>query len=157
MQAGALRMNGAGSAFERPIRIEYRPSFRLLLLLVVAHLGAGAALPMSGIPDWAKFAAAVLVVASLALRARAWLRELSTPAPPVLLLNARDEWQLLRANGTERMTVGADCVALPCVIILHLRDASRANRFFVLCADNVAPEILRRLRVRLRFPLSAPD
>jgi hypothetical protein len=157
MQAGALRMNEAGSAFESAIRIEYRPSSYVAALLAIAHLGALAAVALAGIPFWCKALAAGLVAASLLRGLRGWLREFRDPAPPVLQLNGRDEWHLLRANGSDPMSRGTECVVLPWLVVLHLRDSARADRFFILAPDSLPPQVLRRLRVRLRFPLARVD
>ena len=150
-------MSEAGSAFERPIRIEYRPSPRVVTVLAIMHLGALAAVAISGMPGWAKFCAAALIAAALFRLARQWLREFQDPVPPTLLLNGRDEWRLLRRRGSERLTAGTDSLSLPGLTILHLRDEAGSNRFFILAPDNAPADILRRLRVRLRFPVARAD
>jgi hypothetical protein len=155
LQAGALHVNGAGSAFERPIRIICRPSLRVTIVLVVMHLGAFAAIALSGIPVAAKLASGALVGASLFAHSRRMQRGFLEPEPPVLQLDGRDEWHLLRAGNDERMTPGSDTVALPWLVVLHLRDAARTGRFFILTTDNVPSDALRRLCVRLRYPLDA--
>lgn len=148
-------MNEAGNAFERPIRLAYRPSVCVMLLLIVMHLGALAAVALSGIGLAAKFAAALLMAVTLIAHLRRTLRELLDPEPPVLQLDGRDEWRLLRTGGSDRMTAGPDSLALPWLVVLHLRDAAQAGRFFILAPDNASRDVLRRLCVRLRFPLRA--
>jgi len=150
-------MREAGSAFEGPIRIEYRPSPRVLALQVVMYLGAIVAVALSGIPDWARLATATLVIAILVHRSRRWWREFFDPAPPILQLNARDEWRLQHAGRNGRLTLGTETVSLPGLIVLHLRDEARSDRYFLLAPDNAPRDVLRRLRVRLRFPIARPD
>lgn len=157
MQAGALRVNEAGSAFEHTIRIAYRPSPRALTLFTAMHLGALPPVVLCGLPLSVKFCIAALVTVSLAVQSRQWRRALRDPAPSILQLNARDEWRLERRGVSARMTAGADSVVLPGLILLHLRDEARASRFFILAPDNTPADVLRRLGVRLRFPISAAD
>jgi hypothetical protein len=154
LQAGALRVSEAGNAFERPIRLAYRPSVCVMTLLIVMHLGALVAVALSGIADPAKFAAGVLVAVALVAQLRRMLRGLRDPEPPVLQLDGRDEWRLLRAGDSDRATTGPDSLALPWLVVLHLRDAAQANRFFILTPDNAPRDVLRRLCVRLRFTLA---
>jgi hypothetical protein len=156
LQAGALRVDKAGNALEHPIRIEWRPSLRVAALLATVHLGALAAVALAGIPGWLKFVIDALIAAVFIGRARRTLREYLDPAPPVLQLNRRDEWHLLRAGGSDRLAPGSESFSHPSLIVLHLRDAAGASRFFVLAGDNAGRDDLRRLRVRLRFPISRP-
>lgn len=149
-------MSKAGSAFEHPIRIECRPSLRVAALLAAVHLGALAAVMLAGIPAWLKVVGGALIAAVFIERARRTLREYFDPAPPLLQLNRRDEWHLLRADGSDRLTPGSESFSHPSLIVLHLRDPAGASRFFVLAGDNAGRDDLRRLRVRLRFPISGP-
>lgn len=148
-------MNGAGSAFERPIRIVCRPSLRVTIVLVLMHLGAFAAVALSGISAVAKLAAGLLITASVLTQWRRVRREFLEREPPVLQLDGRDEWRLLHADRDEPMTPGSDTVALPWLVVLHLRDPARTGRFFILTTDNVPRDVLRRLCVRLRYPLDS--
>jgi hypothetical protein len=146
-------MNEAGSAFESPIRFEYRPPLRFILLLAVMHVGAIVAVLLSDIPAWIQTALVALAGASLFGGCGRWLHGARDPAPPVLQLNSRDEWLLLRAGHGELMQLGDECVVLPWLVVLHLRNATGASHFFILGTDNMRSDMLRRLRVRLRFPI----
>jgi len=150
-------MSEAGSAFERPIRIEYRPSPRMLVLFAAMHLGAVAAVALTGGSAGMKACIAALVAAVLLRQSRQWRSALRDTAPPILQLDAGDQWRLLHDGRSERMSLGTDCLALPGLIVLHLRDEARANRFFILAPDNAPRDALRRLRVRLRYPIATGE
>jgi hypothetical protein len=128
---------------------------RVKIVLAVMHLGAFAAVVLSGIPAAAKLAASVLISASVLAQWRRMRREFPEREPPVLQLDGRDEWRLLHADKDEPMTPGSDTVALPWLVVLHLRDPARTGRFFILTTDNVPRDVLRRLCVRLRYPLDS--
>jgi len=150
-------VNGAGSAFERPFRIAYRPSPRVVMLLAAMHLGAVPTVLLSGIPGPVKVVASMLVIAALIRASREWRRAFRDPDPPILQLNARDEWRLREAGDERAVSMGMDCLSVPGLIILHVRDAVRGDRFFVLASDNAPADVLRRLRVRLRYPVARSE
>lgn len=64
-----------------------------------------------------------------------------------------DGWQLWsQRDGWQPVQLMADSLALPWLIVLRFRPAGAwLTRSICIPADSLAPELHRRLRVRLRF------
>ncbi|MBO3276486.1 protein YgfX [Pseudomonas schmalbachii] len=78
---------------------------------------------------------------------------LRSPVSYGALRHAADGWQLWNERaGWQRVQLRPDSLALPQLIVLRFRrPGCLFSEGFCLPADSLAPEIHRRLRVRLRF------
>ena len=69
-------------------------------------------------------------------------------------LDGQDRWQLLREDGkTLRLKRLPGSVVHPWLVVLRFKDEEGRVYSQALRADNIDEASLRRLRVRLRFPL----
>lgn len=136
-----------------PLYLKRYPSRVLAVYLVAVHGGVLALLP--GLALWwelkALLSLAILVSFYLSLRGQALL--LSPRAIVQISWDGHNVWRLRQRDGRERVgkllpggLVGPRLVVLNFVLGPWWRRAS-----VVLLPDNVNPEVLRRLRVRLRI------
>lgn len=74
----------------------------------------------------------------------------------VLRLEAMPEVTLIQKDGQHlSATLGAGSVILPWLVLLDLRLGGSRRRSVVLCADSLDADSLRRLRVSLKWEVSA--
>lgn len=135
------------------LRIALQPSRMLASLLACAHLIAALAV-LAAVAQWSLRALAGIALLASALRAIACHASLRAPRA-VTALEFRDplECTLVQRDGSrvEAQVQGSSYVT-PRLLVLHLRQPDgRGRRFVVLMADSIAPQSLRRLRVRLRW------
>lgn len=134
-----------------PLELVPRPSRRLLALVLVSHLAALAATgALAMAPGW-RWALAGLVLLSLGyqLWAGVWRRA------PWSVYAARWDalgWQLTRRNGRALdARLLADSYVGVGLVVLNFRIGRLRRATLVLTADALDPDLLRRLRVRLRL------
>lgn len=125
----------------------------MAILSVVMHAGAATAVLSSAIPG--------PVQACIALGLAGWciVQVLGFHAerkrsPRDLILTVRGEWRLLGADGVAQELIPAPQVFVhPWLIVLHFGSGRGVRHVFALTPDNTDADVLRRLRVRLRFPM----
>jgi toxin CptA len=128
-----------------PIAFDYRPSLRLIALLLVAAALAGVSLAISAIPPLAKAIIAVVAAGYFGISLRRFV--LHTPARVVWQSSGR--WSLVDRRHCER---DADLIRAAVRgewLLIELRSAHRTPAALVLAPDNSDAEIRRALRVRL--------
>lgn len=136
---------------ERPLFIRYRSSKRVAVVDALAHAGAVCCLVLADIPAWAALPTGIAVLAHYYHSLRQYL----TPARCILKLDQHDHWQLLPDGcAALRLTLLPGALVLTRLVVLRFRDAGGRVRQFVLTTDNLDEQTLRRLRARLRWPLS---
>ena len=142
--------------FGLPLIIPCKPSRGMATLSAVLHAGAALAVLVSAISAPVKICIVAGIAAAGILRlSRAGL--VRGDAARHLLLTARDEWRLVAADGgVEELVPVWPAFVHPGLVILHFASGTGARRVFVLTPDNSSQETLRRLRVRLRFPIRKP-
>ena len=140
--------------FEQPIQINLRISYRLSLLVHIAHAGALVCLFLLDIPAFVKVLIALLILISFAhIRKQHLLKEM-IHAPVWLLLTGTDEWWLKFADGRIEITsLMPGSYVHPWLIIIPLRVRGKVHRILITSDGVDDPESLRRLRVRLIHPL----
>ena len=140
--------------FELPLSIPCRPSQGLAILSVITYAGAVAAVLMSAVP----VPVMVFIVTGLAagcIRQLFRLGKDHSRTPPHLILTVREDWRLVAADGTtEELVRAVPAFVHPWLVILHFASGGGSRHVFALTPDNTEAETLRRLRVRLRFPLT---
>ncbi|MGH8662734.1 MAG: protein YgfX [Burkholderiales bacterium] len=135
------------------LRVELRASRALACALALAHAAAAGA-AMVALPQWyARVLAGVALLANACwtLRRHALLR-----APgAVVALDFRGECEcsIARRDGSRLgCRVQGSSYVSTWLVVLHLEEPGRRLlRYVVLAPDSVAPDRLRRLRVRLRW------
>jgi toxin CptA len=127
------------------IAFDYRPSRWLAVAVGGVAFLACVALALSGMPLWAKLAAASVACLCVAhsLR-RFWL----VPVRRVAWLEA-GHWRIAEADGGEHVAELERAVVRGAWIILRLRRSARERLVLVLGPDNSEADLRRRLRVRL--------
>jgi len=147
-------MEHRDSAFGLPLLVRYRPSRRWAAVLAVAYTGAGACLLAAALPAWTLYPLAALLLISALRQSRELRRGFITANPPILMLDHADEWHLKPEVGamlTLRLQPGS--FVHPWLIVLRFCDDHGCGRVFLLDRDNTEADVLRRLRVRLRFKM----
>lgn len=134
-----------------PLEVVPRPSRRLLALVLISHLaGLAVTAGLDLAPGW-RWALAALVLLSLGyqLVAGVWRRA------PWSVCAARWDalgWQLTLRNGREREArLLADSYVGVGLVVLNFRVGRFRRATLVLTADALDPDLLRRLRARLRL------
>ena len=132
-----------------PIRIQPGFSRRLAALVLLTHGAAlAAALALPG--AWRMLALAVTL--SLAYH---WTTHVSRRAPwsvASVTWDADGRWQVVRRSGQEiEARLSPATFVANWLVALYLRDGALGRIALPLFADALDPEVLRRLRVRLRL------
>ena len=135
---------------EAPIVVPGKPSPRLMAVDIMVHLGAllGLFLADFGL-GWKALAGVVI-----AWRGVCSLRSRLAQAQLSFRLDGQDRWWLLREDGKAlRLKRLPGSLVHPRLVVLRFKDENGRVYSQVLRADNMDAPSLRRLRVRLRFPL----
>ncbi len=146
---------------EMPIFIDYRPSLRLGIFNTLIHFGAIFCLLLTDIPLVLTGLVGTCVLVHYACYARRYLRALNGRTKALLKLDKQNRWQLIRAGGeTSEEIIDLDLLpgtlVHPLIVALRFKDETGRIRACVMTPDNLDKQTLRRLRVRLRFPLRSP-
>jgi len=130
--------------------------------LILTHAAAAAAIAPLPIPWYARAGLLALVVASLGYQGGMHLLRRLPWAVREALLESEGSWVLTLASGrrVEALLLPSSFLSAP-VIVLNFRRDRWLPCALVLTSDSVDPDLLRRLRVRLRTVgasvSSAPD
>ena len=149
-EKGLPDVTGMEFPLELPIFISYRPSIRVCLFNTLVHAGAIFCLVLTGLPH----TATVLVGAGILTHYGFYLKRFLLPEDICLRLDRDDRWQLLRPGRAAvdlKLLPGA--LVHPKIVVLCFREPGGRTRSCVLTRDNLDAQTLRRLRVRLRWPL----
>jgi uncharacterized membrane protein len=144
------------SNFELPIRFLIKPSKWVIVVIYLTHSGALICTTLSNIPMITMLMACSVILLSLIVGHYSYIYRLKE-VPAELLLDELDEWYITE-TGDELTPV----VLLPepfvhtHLIVLRFKQG-KGNRRVILTADNLSKNLFRRLSVRLRFPLTAPE
>lgn len=144
------------SHFELPITVHCGPSRRVAFLLAAMYAGAAVALSQTGIPTWVLLCIVFGLACSGAMYARR-IHASRDQLPVLLTLTAADQWLMKTADGTIREVRQAPPAFVhPLLLILSFVSAEGADHTFLLTPDNCDADLLRRIRVRLRYPAGRP-
>lgn len=141
----------SSNGFATPLRIERQPSLQLATCLILAHGVAVCVLPFIAIAALFKVLVLLAIVLSLIanLRRHAWL--VHPRAVRNVVMRAHDDWWLEFRDGSEAtVELLGDTYIHPLLTILNFRDG-HTRRSVVLAPDGAHPDVLRRLRVHLRW------
>lgn len=142
--------DGVETPLELPIFIPYRPSKRVCLFNSLVHAGALFCLVLTDIPP----GLAGLIGTGILAHYGCYLKQFLFPENVCFKLDRGDRWQLLRENHEAvdlKLLPGA--LVHPRIVVLCFREPGRRTHACVLTHDNLDQQTLRRLRVRLRWPL----
>ncbi|HXZ54608.1 MAG TPA: protein YgfX [Burkholderiales bacterium] len=132
------------------LRLDLRPSRRLIGILAVLHFLALAAASM-GLGGWLRFGVWALLLASLGRSlAQALLRTANQPVSLELREDGRASWKNRNGNWREGR-LGESHFVSAALAIVGLKDAYGRSTRVVLMPDSVPSEDFRRLRVWLRW------
>ena len=136
-------------AFELPIHLTYRPPRWLAVVLVLSHSATIICILALAVPVWLKLVTVAVVIGSCV---GYWLKYIQChqDQPLQLILNSADEWKLVDEAGAREVQLLPQSLAHPALLVLRFRDGRRVQ-VFILTPRTVDRDILRRLRVRLRF------
>ena len=136
---------------ELPIFIPCRPSLRVCLFNTLVHTGAVFCLVLADLPHLVT----ILLGAGVLMHYGFYLKRFFSPENICFKLDEGDRWQLLRPGRAAidlRLLPGA--LVHPKLVVLCFKEPGGRTRSCVLTSDNLDAQTLRRLRVRLRWPLS---
>ncbi|MFA4968694.1 MAG: protein YgfX [Sulfuritalea sp.] len=133
-----------------PLSVSLRPSRRLLLIQLAAHVVAAAAVLAASLPPWLAAILLVLIGASLArVRAKSPLS--------MLVLRGDGRLETVGADGTaSEAVVHPHTLVLSFLVVLLYRQQGRL-RALTLLADSLAAEDYRQLRLWLRWRSTAAN
>ena len=135
---------------ELPIFIHYRPSMRVGAFNTAVHIGAIFCLLVADI----SLALTGLLGAGVLAHCVYYLRRLLSPEQVCFKLHKDGRWQLLREeHEAVDLSLLPGALVHPHLIVLCFREAGGRTRYCALTHDNLDAQTLRRLRVRLRWPL----
>lgn len=130
----------------------WQPSIRLLVAYLIAQSLAVLALLSANIPLYLTLLGLVACAlhAGYVLPRQILLRSATSPCG---LRHSAEGWQLWTArDGWQLVQLRRDSLALPALIVLRFRRSDQwFSRSACVPADALAPDVHRRLRVRLRF------
>jgi len=131
-----------------PLSVSIRPSRRLLLIQLAAHVVAAGAALAAALPSWLAAILLILIGASLAR-----LRGMSPVA--TLVLRGDGRLEKVGADGTAtEVIVHPHTLVLSFLVVLLYREQGRL-RSLTLLADSLAAEDFRQLRLWLRWRSTA--
>lgn len=140
------------SSLSKVFECRWRASRQLLAVYLAAQVCALGALVFAQIPLWARLLGLLLCLAHAA-----WVLPrqilLSNSTAFCGLRHDADGWQLWNAQkGWQAAQLRPDSLALPLAVVLRFRLAGEWRvRGLCIPRDALAPEVHRRLRVRLKF------
>lgn len=140
--------------FLQSLRLNVRPLHSLLTVLILTHGGAVLLVLHTALPGWLQ-----TVLAGIAgLHGYIMLQKhilLADPRQPrEVVLNARGQWLLTDGRGrTMSAELLADALIQPFMVALRFRTAYGIQRVLIVMNKDNA-DTLRRLRVRLRYPVA---
>lgn len=139
--------------FNSPLYLCPVPPRACLVPVGFIHAGALAGIFAAALAPYLQWGLAGMVLVHLALS----VRRLYGRAAARVVLTARDDWFLIEPGGRSRaVKPDAGLVLHPGLILLIFRD-EQANRWpFLFWSRYADADSLRRLRVRLRYPLAGP-
>jgi toxin CptA len=138
------------------IKIDFRPSRQLALVLAIAHLGAAAAAASVDIPVGMKALVLLAIAGSLAwsLYGPVFLRS-PQAIVAVELGEGRAAAFRTRRGDWHKAVIGDSTFVAPWLTILVFRvPESRLARYAVILPDSISAEDFRRLRVSLRWNMA---
>ncbi len=135
-----------------PLLIQPGVSRRLVVFLLVTHaLGVGAVLLMQGVPWWGR----VLLLLGVGVSCwHYWRLHISRQHPAAVLettFYGIDSWRVHTRSGSQFATLADSSFLQPWLCVLNLRMQNGAMRSLILLPDNLSADVLRRLRVRVKF------
>lgn len=137
--------------FAYPIRIIIRNSKWLAVYFLASHIGAIIVLLFVAIPFRAYIFISLLILCNLVYLLYLHYFNTSPFSPVEIYLDHEDNWWITCRNGiAKRVELRGACFVHPKLIILRLGQAMHGFNF-ILTPDVVDHDLLRRLRVRLKF------
>lgn len=138
------------SAFTLPIHITYRPPRWLAGALLAIHTATIICIFLTPVPILLQTVMIIAVAGSCIYYWRIFFVRKDLPAPVQLILSIKDVWTLVDSNGERNVQLLPESLVHPALVVLRFKD-DRRTRAFILTPGTVNRDILRRLRVRLRF------
>ena len=142
----------------KPIRLDFKPSYRLATILCVAALVVCLVLGSLAIPVWIKSIGIVIVLAACAYHVLDALRRLPHSCRS-LHMNAKGEWRLeLHDGSVQDAVILPSSFVAPYLTVLNCSLTGRWSRYhLVILPDALDAESFRRLRVWLRWGYQASE
>ena len=136
-----------------PLRLQPGRSPRLAAFLLLIHCLALAALTAAPLPLWARLGLGMALMASLT---HGHVLHIARGSPWAITRAVWDElglWRLTLASGRtlEAELLPDSFVTLPLVVLNFRTGRWWSRRSLILAGDTVDPELLRKLRVRLKL------
>ena len=137
-------------AFTLPIHINYRPPVWLAGALLVSHTATIICILFMPVPVLLQLVMIIAVIGSCIYYWRIFLVRMDLSSPVRLLLSIEDVWTLVDSNGEREVQLLTESLVHPALVVLRFKD-NRRTHAVILTPGTVNRDILRRLRVRLRF------
>ncbi len=150
-----ISSNSIRNGFELPIRFNYREPRWLPVYYITLHIGAFICSIANGMPLWIRGLLILYILSSLFLWFKARRFRIYESCSLEINLNVRNEWTVRKKNGPEITANLLFAKAFNEKLIFIRLKSVNGKRYDIWlnrsCADETT---LRRLRVRLLFPIS---
>ena len=140
------------SAFKLPIHIYYRPPAWILPLLGFSHAGAIICVFSVAVPALAQWLTFILLLASLIRHMHETTRSREPGTGIQLFIDSQDKWWIIDAHSAIQGQLLPAALVHPALVIVRVKLPDRIHAL-ILTNGNVNADTLRRLRVRLRYPM----
>lgn len=138
-------------AFKLPIHIHYHPPGWLFIVLTICHTGAIICVFTIPVLIWVKLMFFITIISSYLCYGKRYIKSRNLDIPVQLILTIDDEWKLIDEKGDRYVELLPGAYVHPGLVVLRFKDDNNKVYPFILTPVSVNRDILRRLRVRLRF------
>ena len=143
-------MDSKDNPFLYILRLPVKTPYSVIITVIIVHVISFLLPWRTDLSTGIKLAVCCFVISSLGYYFYLLTRKQGVKE---LVLNAEDEWAIIMMNGEKYSAeLGSTQFVHPKLVILSLKLDNR-TAFFVFTSEIIAPDIFRRLRVRLRFKL----
>lgn len=141
------------TALYAPLRIEPARSMRLAIALLAVHCLAVAAVVILPVPFWGRLGLGLVLLLSLGHGFRLHIVRNTSHAIHSVVWDELGIWRLTLASGEtlDARLLPDSFVTLPLVVLNFNTNPRRRSRSLILSGDAVHPDLLRKLRVRLKL------
>ena len=141
---------------ESSIRLKVKPGIRLAVVFIVIHAGAVTGLIYTGLPVPVRGLTALLIVINLLDLFHVYIWQAAASSPVEIYLDYNDVWWLTYKSGkTCKVNLISGSYVHPLLIILRFKHEFK-RPVIILTPDVINNDLLRRLRVRLRYRKNRP-
>ena len=146
-----MEVNSSG--FERPIFIHYRPPWWLFYLYFLIHLLAIYCVYQSVLLLQFQFIFIIFISYNLFKESKKHFQLIGNMQSATLYLDKFDHWTLISNDNQQKLNLISVGFYSPYLIVLTFSGNKKRRHCFVITGELMDKESIRRLRVRLLYPI----